>query len=107
MTGNGEGDGIRCAGLRNGAHRLGRPDATRDLGIACGRAHRYRADRLPDTLLEGGATDVERKLNSVQRLLNEADDLGYALLETGVGADRIRPGKPVLQILHQTLRIVA
>src|SRR5262249_53474493 len=56
---DGDGERVRGAGLRHGAHRLGRTDARGELAVAHRGTCRHLAQRLPDALLEGRAAQVE------------------------------------------------
>src|SRR4051794_7003007 len=56
-----DGERVGGAGLGDRADGAGRADLARDLGVARGLAGRDLAQRLPDSLLERGAADVERQ----------------------------------------------
>jgi hypothetical protein len=62
---------------------------------------------VPDPLLEGGAADVERQVEADAGRFDESHDPGHQLLEGGVSADQGGAGKPVLEVAHQGVRIVA
>ena len=73
-------------------------DGLRDLRVARRLTRRDGAQRLPDLLLEGGAADVERKVEVLAGRLDEADDCRDGALEIGVAADEFRARKPILQV---------
>jgi hypothetical protein len=52
---------VRAACLRHRAHRLRSTDAVGDVGIPRRLADRNRPQRLPNALLERGATHVQGK----------------------------------------------
>src|SRR3546814_7318745 len=62
---------------------------------------------LPHALLEGGAAQVERQIETEGRRLDEADDLRHPLLELGLAADKLCLGEAVLERAHQRFRLVA
>src|SRR5579859_6981826 len=103
MAGNGHGEPVGSAGPGHGTHRVRRADATSDVAIACGLPGWYLAERLPDALLEGGATDVERQVEADVRCLNKAHDCGDQCFEGGIAAEQIGVRELILQVLHQGL----
>src|SRR5262249_39306588 len=78
---------VGAAGLGHGAHSPGLADTASDLGIARCLADRDLAQHLPDALLEGRATHVERQVEADPRRLYEADHPGNELLEFAIIAD--------------------
>src|SRR3546814_19930915 len=62
---------------------------------------------LPHALLEGGAAQVERQIETEGRRLDEADDLRHPLLELGLAADKLCLGEAVLERANQRFRLVA
>ena len=107
MAGNGDGEIVRRARAGDGAHRLRRSDAPRDLGVGDRLADRNLLQRLPDTLLEGGAADVERKIQADPRRLNEADDPRDESLIVAIGANETRFRKAILKIADELVGIVS
>jgi len=107
MAGDGEGERVGGAGSGNGADGFGPTNALGDFGVAGGLAQGDFGERAPDTLLEGGAADVEGEIEGELRVFHEADDAGDDLLEIAVGADQVRPGKAVLEIAGELVGVVS
>ena len=99
--------GVGRAGSGDGAHRSRRTDLLGDARVRLRLAGRDLAQRQPDALLEGRAAHVERQGEAVGRRLDQPDHLGHQLLVRRVAADQPRPRKPVLEVAHQRLGIVA
>src|SRR5258706_15671132 len=59
-AGEGGGDRVRTACLRDGAHGFRQADALRALRVGPRRAGRALAPRLPDALLKGAAPHIAR-----------------------------------------------
>src|SRR3546814_1597936 len=74
---------VGAAGLGHRTHRLRLPDAAGNVGIADRGADGDLAEGPPHALLEGGAAQVERQIETEGRRLDEADDLRHPLLELG------------------------
>jgi len=98
---------IGTAGLRNRTHCRGRPDARGDLAVGCGSAGGNLPQRLPNALLEGSAPDVQGEVQADRRRFDQPDDAGDQRLEVRIATDHLGARKLVLQVLHQTFRIVA
>ena len=107
MAGNGDGEIVRRARAGDRAHRLRRPDAPRDFGVGHGLADGNLLQRLPHPLLEGGAADVERKIQADPRRLDEADDPRDQSLIVAVGANETRLREAILEIADELLGIVS
>ena len=87
VTGNRHGQAIGAARLGHGAKGAGRADALGNLGIAGSAALRNVAQRLPDTLLERGAAQVQGQVQAQGGRFDKTHHLGNQLFKTGVGAD--------------------
>ena len=66
---------VGAAGLGNSAYRLWRADEFCDIRVARCRAHGNFSQRLPNALLEGRSADIEGKIETECRRLDEADNL--------------------------------
>jgi hypothetical protein len=64
VAGNGDGEIVRRARTGDSAYRLRGSDAPRDLRIGDRLAHGNALQRLPYTLLESSAADVEREVQT-------------------------------------------
>src|SRR5512141_3278006 len=67
VTGNGQGEGIRCACPGYGASRAGLSDPAGDLPVTRRRAGGDPAKLLPDPPLEGRAANVQGKVQTAPR----------------------------------------
>ena len=106
MTGHGHGQPVGGACTGHGAYGPRGADAGGNGGVAeCG-THGDLAQGLPDSFLEGGALQVQRKVQPDGGGFHEADDAGYHLLEVVIPADEMCLGEAVLQVLHQHGRVV-
>src|SRR6266851_7611294 len=106
MAGNGDSEIVHRARAGDGAHRLRRSNAPSDFGVGNRLADGNLLERLPYTLLEGGAADVERKIQADHRRLNEADNPRDEGLIVAIGANETRLRKAVLGIADELVRIV-
>ena len=106
MAGNGDGQIVRCARAGDGAHRLRRFNAPSDFGVGNCLADGNFLERLPYTLLEGRAADVERKIEADFWGFDEADNPRDQRLIVTIGANETRFRKAVLQIADECVRIV-
>src|SRR5215470_3212183 len=106
MAGNGDCEIVRRTGAGNGAHRLRRSDASSDFRVGNRLADGNLLERLPYTLLEGGAAHVERKVEADPRGLNETDNPRDQGLIVTIGANETRFRKVVLEIADEFVRIV-
>src|SRR4051812_11257823 len=61
-------------GAGDGPNRLGRADPAGDLSVGNGVTDRDLLERLPNPLLERGATHIERQIETEIRRLDKADD---------------------------------
>src|SRR6187397_799716 len=107
MTGNGDREVVRRARASDSAHRLRHPDAACDFGVGHGLADRNLLQRLPDALLESGAANVEREIQTDPRRLDETHNACNEALVVAVGADETRPRKTILEIANEPLGIVS
>src|SRR5690606_13319009 len=107
MTGNGNGNPVRCASLCNCARGMRCANLPGDLGVTGGGAERDAAQRLPDTLLERRSANVQWEAQADPRRFNEPADLRDELLELAVPTDQVRLRKLVLQLTRQYIGIVA
>src|SRR3546814_14389990 len=98
---------VGAAGLGHRTHRLRLPDAAGNVGIADRGADGDLAEGPPHALLEGGAAQVERQIETEGRRLDEAADLRHPLLELGLAADQLCLGEAVLERAHQHFRLGA
>src|SRR3954467_7207419 len=106
MTGDCHGDWIRGNRSGDGADGFGFADAGGNFGIGGGGAGGDFAEGLPNALLEGGATNVQRELASGARLFDETDDLRHEAFEISIAADQIRLAKTALQISGEFVRVI-
>ncbi len=106
MTGDEDGEFIGGAGPGDGADGLGQADALGNLGVAGGLAEGNFGECPPHALLEGGATDVERKLEAEARIFDQADDLGDEFFEFAVRANEVSLGKTILEIAGEFVGII-
>src|SRR5512141_499708 len=67
VTGDGQGEGIRCARPGHGASRAGLPDPAGDLPVTRRRTGGNPPELLPDPLLEGRAAKVQGKVQTAPR----------------------------------------
>lgn len=98
MTGNGDGEMIRRAGARDGAHRVRQSYAPGDLGVGNPLTYGDLLKRLPYTLLEGSAAYIQRKVQARSGHLDEADNSRDQRLVLGIRANQMRFWKAVLKI---------
>jgi len=84
----------------DGPDRLGRADPAGDLGIGNGLTDRDLLKRLPNPLLERGATHIERQIETEIRCLDKADDTRHQGFILAVGPDQTSLGEAVLKIAH-------
>jgi hypothetical protein len=107
VAGNRHRQRIGGAGPRDRTHRLGRTDAPGDLRVTDGLPRRHIAQRLPDALLKGCSTHIQRQIQALLRHFHQTDHLGHQLLKPGVPANQHGLREPVLHIAHQRIRIVS
>ena len=107
VAGNGDGKIVRGAGTGDRAYRLRGADTPRDLGIGNGLADGNLLKRPPHPMLEGGAADVERKVEADIGRLDEADDPRDQSLIVAIGADEARVREPILKIADELVRVVS
>ena len=96
---NGDRKCVRAASLRNSTRRIGGTYPVRHFGIADGLPGRNTLKLFPDTLLEGGAANIQRQVQSDSRSLDEANYLCDELLIPIIPTDEIGlletgPGDP-------------
>src|SRR3954470_22432958 len=107
MAWNGDRDGVCGNSAGDSAHRFWLTDTGGDFGVSGGRARWNVAERLPNTLLEGGAANIEGKITGLARLFYETDHPRDQTLEIPIAADQIRLAETALEVLHEFIRIVA
>ena len=107
MAGNGDGNIVRGAGTGDRAYRLRGADTPRDLGIGNGLADGNLLQRPPHPLLEGGAADVERKVQADTGRLDEADDPRDQSLIVAIGANEAGVRETILKIADELVGIVS
>src|SRR6516225_7307346 len=107
MTGDCHGDAVRAACPRHGAHSLRLADGLGDLRIACRRADRNAAERVPHAMLKRSSADVQGKVESDAWILDEADHFGDELLEGGIVADQLRTRELLLEVARKLVGAVA
>ena len=73
MAGNCDSELICGASAGDRAHRLGGTYAARELGIGDSRADGNFLERLPDALLEGSASDIERQIKAEGKTVDLMD----------------------------------
>src|SRR5919199_5950970 len=98
---NGHGNRVRSAGPSDRTGRLGRADALGDLRVARRRTGRDLTQRLPDSLLKGGAAHIEWEIEPKGWSLDKADNPGDELLELQVAAGHLGIGEAILEIANQ------
>src|SRR6202158_5364789 len=98
---------IGGAALRYGAGRLRRTDAAGGVAVARGLACGDGPQCLPDASLEGGAPDIQREIQPQFWRFHESDHPSDPLFEFGIATHKVRLWKPVLQITHKGLRVIA
>lgn len=106
MAGNCNGNQVGGAGLRHRAHRFRGADPFCDFGITCRRAGGDIAQRLPHPLLESGAPDMERQIETDRRRFDEGDDASDPLFKRRITTDQFRLGKAILKIAQQQVGVV-
>src|SRR5215470_15025257 len=106
MARNRHGQRIGSACLRDRAYRIWRTDQLCYVCVAYGRACWNISKRLPDPLLEGGSTDIERKVEAECRRLDKSDHFRHEPFKIGIAADEIGFGKLVLQLAYKRVRVV-
>src|SRR5581483_4996762 len=107
MAGNGNRDPVRCAGARDGASCLRGSDCLGDLCVACRRARRDTAQRLPHAMLKGRPADIEREVETKARILDEADYFGRKPFEIAIASVESGARKLFREIALEALRLVA
>src|SRR5215471_3276851 len=106
MTGDCHGDAVRGAGPRHRAHSLRLPDGFGDLRIACRRADRDTAKRVPHAMLKRCSADVQGKVEADAWVLDEADHFDNEFLESGIVADQLRTRELLLEVARKVLSFV-
>jgi hypothetical protein len=107
MTGNGERDAVRAAGLRHGAERRRGIDSPRDFGVTHPLAGRDLAQRAPHAPLEIGTAGVERDVETERRIVDERRDLRERGPQLRVVAREPCLGEPFFEIACEDRRDVA
>src|SRR6476469_7245925 len=97
---------IGGASLGDGPRRLGRADPARDVGVGDRLTDWDFLQRLPNPLLEGGASDIQRKVESQARRLDETNNPGDQSFVVAVGAYQIGFWKPILQAADELIWII-
>src|SRR4051812_36292633 len=94
-------------GARYGTHSLGRTNASSDLRVRHGLADRDLLQGLPNPLLEGGATHIERQVKSQSGRFDKADDARHQGFVVAIATNQASLGKAVLKISDEFVRVVA
>ena len=107
VTGNGQGEGIRCARLGHGAGRAGLPDPAGDLPVARRPAHGDPAKLPPDPPLEGRAADVQGKVQAAPRRLDRRRHPAEPTDGSRISLEILSPAEPGLEGVDQPLPGIA
>src|SRR5215467_284934 len=107
VAGNGDGEIVRGARSGDRTCRLRGSDAPRDLGIANRLADANFSQRLPNTLLEGGAADVKWKVEANRGCFDEADNARHLSLIVAIGANETRLRKTILEVTDKLVRVIS
>lgn len=107
VAGDGDCQGVGRAGTGDRADCGGQADLSGDLRVTRCCARRDFLKSLPNLLLEGGASDVEREVDLTLWRFDQADDLGHELVIGSVRPDELSLRKALLEIGCEFVRIVA
>lgn len=101
MTGDRDSQRIRPARLPDRSHRRRPADTTGYLTIGRRRPEGDLLQHLPDPLLKGCPSNIERQAQPMLRLFDKPDDHRHHPFERGIPADQMRPRETSLKIPHQ------
>jgi hypothetical protein len=107
VAGDSYGEGVRRARAADRAGGSGGADPAGDFGVGGRLAGGDAADDLPDPLLEGGASHVERQVQAARGGLDESDHLRQVRLETALVPDEEQPRKEHPELFCDLVRVIA